>query len=417
MIGDGVIEQRTVGIVGDFLEFLQIFWRVDAFGEEVVVVCRQAHQGQHFPVARIESDDDPAGGADLRQSLAQRCVGHLLQLQIQGQIDVVAGDRLDDLPHRADLLAEEVLFHVLAPRHPTQTLFHGGLDAGVPDPIYVGVIALNAIGFHFLWGNLAQKANHLCGELPRRIGAPRHDLDADARHGDAALLRDQEREVTVHILFHYQRRVGIKVAHFLDHLDQPISGRIAKGREGSAAHHVQFWTIRLRDGHAAVGDVNEARQALEDGALAFRVFWQIAGGHGDVVRRNVAHQQLAVAVIDDAPRRRDGHDAELLLHRLGAVIALFHKLQLPQAHQIQPQQQHDEPAHQRQPGRPLNPAPPSDVWSRGIESLVFHALKLPLGNARRWNHTKKPKLKGVRTKFNSAATLTVLLKARPMATG
>ena len=136
-----VVEQRLVGI----LDQLLVVGGADPAGEQVVVVGRQADEGEDLAGLRVHHDDDATLEADLPHRPLERGFGVLLLLGVDREVERVAraglADRLENLGPAARRIALDALRAVDAP----QLGLVLRLEPGLAEEI-VGQVAASAAG-------------------------------------------------------------------------------------------------------------------------------------------------------------------------------------------------------------------------------------------------------------------------------
>ena len=111
-------------MIGIVEQYLPIFG-FDAAGKEIRIESRPADHGQHFAIARVQRHHGAA-------PVLERQFGHCLQIQIDGELQILSGNGFLVIQHVA-LVAETVHFHAFLAIHAHQLIVVLALDAVLPD--------------------------------------------------------------------------------------------------------------------------------------------------------------------------------------------------------------------------------------------------------------------------------------------
>jgi len=138
---DGAIHQRMSGIIH------QVFpvFRADAAGKQVGIERGTAHHGEHFAGSGVESNHGAA-------AVFQGQLSHRLQIQIDGQLQVLARDGFLVIQDVA-LVAEAIHFHAALPVHAHQLIVVLAFNAVFSDDIALvepGEFGRVQLGFAYL---------------------------------------------------------------------------------------------------------------------------------------------------------------------------------------------------------------------------------------------------------------------------
>ena len=262
-----VVEERLVGIVEQRL----VVGVADAPGEEVVVVGRQADQGQDLAGLRVHDDHHAALEADLAHGPFERRLGVLLLLGVDRQVQRVARDGLADRLEDLGSPSGRVALDVLAPVGPAQLGLVLGLEPGLAEEVVREVAERLELG-QLIGRDGAGVAEDLREQ--RAVGVLPARLDGDLHAGQLETgLGDQPSGVLV------------DVARDPDEVE--VGARVPVDRG-----------VDLGDVHAEQG-----RQPLDDlWSLGLR---KIGGPQLDREGRDIGHQRAAGPVVDQAARRLD----------------------------------------------------------------------------------------------------------------
>ena len=279
---NGAVQQRVVRVVGDFLPVLGL----DADGEFVGIEGRPADHGQHLAGARIERHH--------RAVLAVHGqLGHGLQIQIDGELQILAGHGRLVLQHLAHLAAI-VHHHLALAVHAHQRVVVLALDAELADHgpgIVLGELRI----VQFLLADFTGVAD-------------------DVRHH--AVLRIEP---------------SLRLNH--DQLGKEIAVRIDECQVGGRELFLEHDGLVLGPGAEAADLGPEVVviqvEPLGDG-LEVLLFQRLAG-QDQSEGRVVVDDHAAVAVENAAARRQNGHALDAVgLRALVVKLRILH-LQLPEA--------------------------------------------------------------------------------------
>ena len=351
---DGAVEDGLVGrVAGEELVVL----RRDAVDEVAGVVDRVAGHGEHRAVAGIGDHDGPGvapvGQVAARDAavpgrferLGEEVLGQCLGLDVDGEPDVVAGDRRGrEVAQDADRVAHGVHLEDGLAGHAAQVVLVDPLDAGladlVPPDVRLGlvhpVLELDVV-------DLADVADDVGSTGAEGVAAHRDPLDG---HGGEQLLvlLDVDLQLLGGILGHGHRRVpGVPlvvdpVEQLLDRGRRAVPGELV----GQAAQHVHgLGVVELGEPDPVDGD--------DDGDP-------------------VVDQHRAVAVEDAPARGLDLHDPDAV--RLGGLRERLRRqhLQVPEPGEERHEERDDHDAEhaEAQAGRlhaPAHRRPRIDGWS------------------------------------------------------
>ncbi len=316
--GDGNLERRAGRVPplqGAVLHRFQLavaqrlpLRRFDTTGELVRVEGGQARERQHFARTRIE-DDRGAVEAVVRESL----FGRPLDVGVDRQLDAPALDRAIDarLIHLAAAAVDEdqavaVLAH--------QQLVVRLLDARLPHhrPGFgAGILGPRQIGF----ARLADVTEEVRAHLAPGILSGRHFLRDDPRQFEAARLDGNDL---------LQGRV-------LDQHDRPVARFTTPAVDGLA--HLRFV--------GAGGRRHQAKRVVDIARLL--------AVERDVEGVLILDQDLAVAVEQDAARRRQRQPAAVVVLRHLVELLVLRDLKHPERHRQRGKERRHEHLHPRQP--------------------------------------------------------------------
>ncbi len=280
----------------------------DAGGESVRVVGRTAGERQHLAVARIE---DHCRAVERRGREA--ILGGLLHVGVDGQLHALPLGRLLFVPD-VDLAPEAVDDHFLGAVLAHQVAVQRLLDAGVADDrARLGAAVL--VGDELRFGDLADIAEHVRGQLARRVFPRRDRLIDDAGQvprGDGEPL--------------FPCRV-------LDEHDRPVA-RLAAPAIHRLPHHRFVRAGRQRQGVQRLIEVLRllAHQRDVEGAL-------------------VVDQDLAVAIEQHAARRRQRQPAQMVLFGDLFEFLVLRDLEDPEDDRQRPEDHRDDDLQRREAHR------------------------------------------------------------------
>ena len=228
--------------------------------------------------------------------VAQRPLGRLLQVAIDGEGEVVAG-HVGHLLEDAHAAADGVHLDLLAAAVAAELIVPRALEARLADEVTLAQVLRGAVG-QLALAHLADVAEHVRRERSVRIVALRRDLEGDARQLElVGLQRDDV--------------VPLDVSADDDALvRRPLRRRVD----------------RLLDRLARRPEV--MAQVPEDLATAARVL----GDEHHVERWPVVDEDLAVAVVDDAARRGHADQPRAVVLGDRAHLRSAHDLEVPEPH-------------------------------------------------------------------------------------
>ena len=263
----GLVRERLVLVVDERLEVL----RRDPAREQVVVVARQADHRENLAGLRVHHEEHAALQAGRAHAPLERRGGFLLDRPVDRQRERRPGHGLLGRPQHLDVAAGRVALDELLPVRAAQLRLERRLDAGLADQV-VGQVALRLQAGEGAAVDGPGVAEDVREQRAVRVFASRLDVDVDA--GEVVDgLGDDARDVLGHVL------------------------RDAHGVEARTRRRVE-----RRQDHRRI-QLEQGPKALRDlGAAAERE----VGGHDlHGPRRDVAHEQPALAVVDQPTRRRD----------------------------------------------------------------------------------------------------------------
>ena len=152
----------------------------DSSGEPVRIVCGPAHHSEYFAGARIERNNRAA-------AVFHRQFGDSLQIQVDGELQILARDRLliaDDLP----LLAAVIDHHLPLPVDAHQLLVVLPLDSLLADDVALLVVD-ELGGIQFVFADFTHVADHVRGEAVLRIEPPLRVDQFHLREGAGIAVR------------------------------------------------------------------------------------------------------------------------------------------------------------------------------------------------------------------------------------
>ena len=294
---------------------------VDARGERVGIVGRQAHQREHVAGGRLQHRRRAPVAV-----VAERLLGGPLHLRVEGHLDALALHRLGlvEGPH----LAADAVDH-----HPAgAVLAHQHLVVGALEPRLADDRARGHAGVaHLLLAGLADVAEQVRAERLGGIAAGRHLLhdhvgqfEVEPPGGDRGHLR--------------QRRV-------LDHDDRPV------GRLTPVPLEVLAQFLLVAPHHLG----QQVHRAVEVA--------RVLAHDRDVERGPVLDQHLAVAVEDHPARRPQRQGALVVVLRHLAELGVLENLEVPEAAQQEGEQgDHGERAARRPAPAGAGGPPPRTCW-------------------------------------------------------
>ena len=307
--GDRVIQEGLVLVV----EQLRVVLHADPTGKRVVVVCRQADQGENLAGLRVHDDHDTALEACRLHPPLERLLRVLLFLCVDRQTQGVARLGLTDGVQDLKLPARGVTLDGLAAVYAAELVLVISLETGLPEDV-VREVTLSLQAIELIRRDRARVAKDLRQERSRRVLPPGLDDDLDAGQVKSR-FRDQVGRFLRDVLGNpdeIETRAGIAVDRCID---------IGSGRAG------------------------QAREPRDDVIAA--VLWQIRRPDLDGERRHVRHQLQAVSIVDEATRRRDRLDNGPVAQRQRRIVADAHDLHVEQSSgQRTESDDHSEPEHQ-----------------------------------------------------------------------
>ncbi len=294
--GDRAVEQGLVRIVHQ----RGVVGAADAVDEQVRIEARRAGQREHFAIARI--DRGHRAGAS-----GQRIEGHPLQARVDAQVQVLARRRRDAVDRLADHALVDVHLDLLVARQAVQLALVLALDAGLADLRGAGVFVGIEVG-SVRRVDAADIADHVREIRAARIGARqiRHHVDA----GEAPALRGETRDLVLG-QFQAQRNA--------------VERTLAFAQRGETLDVV----VRQRD---HLGERGEHRVHVLD----------LLGHHFEAERGDVLGQQHAVAVVDQAARRRNAAHRDAVVVRTRREFGVAGDLQVPETRGESGQAQRDQ---------------------------------------------------------------------------
>ena len=244
------------------------------------------------PGRRIDGDQRAA-------PVAERGLGHLLQLDVDRQAQVVAGRRRR-ARQRAHRAARGVDFDLLPARGAMQFALVRQLDADLADVVgalVVGGCVPLGDALDVVVVDAADVADDVRGDFAERILAEQPRLDLDA--GKAVAIDGEAGDLLVRQARAQRQR--LEVLRFLEQLAEPLA---------VARLHVDDFGQRV-DRRVEIGDLR--------------------GRQFQRVRRIALRQHDAVAIGDHAAVGHDGHDRDAIRFRQRAVVAVLEDLQVDEA--------------------------------------------------------------------------------------
>ena len=282
------------------------------------------HAQPRAPIDRLREAVDVEGGRrDHRQEIAVAWIHHddrarvplhrpfrgLLNATVHGGDHLRARARLA-LLDQAHGAAHRVDLDTLAAVLPAQVLVEQPLEAALADHLAAPVPAL----FELVVARLADVPEQVRGEAAGRVHALRLDLGDHARELELPLLhlRDVlQREAATHA--NGQERVGL---------------------------HAGDRVLEL-----PVGDAQERGHAAQHRVAALRVARQLTGDQGERERRAVVDERRAVAVEQDAARRRDRADPDPVPVRGVEEASALQHLEVPELPDDDDERHRDQDGH------------------------------------------------------------------------
>src|SRR5205823_4220639 len=196
-----------------------------------------------------------------------------------------------------DAAAERIHLHLLVTGVAAQVLVEALLEARLADQVAAHVVAV--VLRELALAHLADVAEEMRGERPERIVAFRRDPQRDT--GQVELVRlERDHSLPVDVAAEHDALVVLAVA------------------SGGAYPLVE---PRLLLAEVPGKGPQDLAPALT----------RILGHEDDVERGAVVDQDLAVAVVDDAPRRRHAHQPDAVLLGVVAHLCTAFDLEVPQA--------------------------------------------------------------------------------------
>ena len=270
----------------------------DADGEIVGVGRGAADHGQHFAGARIESDD----GAGPR---AERLFGDLLQIEINGELNLFAGNGilLRKVIHFLADAVDDDAAHAVGAHQDVVVL---ALETGFAD--HVAGTQFAVAGFDLLFAGFTDVPGGVGEEAIGHITAARNGEHFE--YGNIGAMRLDE--------------IEIGAGGFRLDDDGLKFGQIAG---------VLQLVVQIVDGDAeAVGN---------GGEILFDEFGIVAEEQNGK-RGTIVDQDAAIAIEHASARRDDGNGANAILFGHLAVLVAVDDLQFPEAEQQQADHAHDD---------------------------------------------------------------------------
>ena len=261
----------------------------DAAREHVGVVGGVRDHREHLAAAWVERDDRTVG-------LAEGAVGGFLEVTVEGERERPAGAVRLLLQH-PDAAAERIHLHLLVTGVAAQVLVEALLEARLADQVAAHVVAV--VLRELALAHLADVAEEMRGERPERIVAFRRDPQRDA--GQVELVRLER--------------------------DHPLPVDVSPEHDALVALAVAPGAVYPRvEPRLLLAEISGER--LQDLAPALT---RVLGHEDDVERGAVVDQDLAVAVVDDTPRRRHAHQPDAVLLGVVAHLRTALDLEVPEA--------------------------------------------------------------------------------------
>ena len=272
----------------------------DALDEGVRVEAGLAHQRQHLAALRID-------GGDGAVEIAQRQFGDVLQLGVEGEIEIAAW-RAGALFQFAQRPAAGVGLDDARAGRAAQVVLVALLDAELADLVDALVQALVELGVVGL-GDAAHITHHVARRRAHCVGTRKSGCDVHALEGEAVQLETRD-------------LLGIEVG---------------AQRHAAVARRLADAVLEARD--VAGGEAHHRRELFEQGVHVLHLLAR----HFQIEGRPVLRQQRAVAVVDQAAHRRHRHHAHAVVVGAGAEVVVLQHLQVgePRQQQQDHQQQCD----------------------------------------------------------------------------
>ena len=301
------VDQRLVGRGVEFVPALL----VDALDEQVGVEGRHRHIGQHVAGRRLDGDQRAA-------AVAEGLLDHFLQFDIdrQDQVGTRRGRLARQRAHRA---AASRYFHFLVAGLAVQLRLVTFLDAFLADiagaAIVGGVVGVLDLR-RFALADAADVADHMRGHRAQRILAEQARLDVDA--GKAEALRGEPGDLVV-------RQPGADRQAF------EVLGLLQLAPEAPFVPGLDIDDTLQRIDHLVEVAANLGRRDFQR------------------IGREIARQDDAVAVHDQAAVGDYRHDRNAVVLGLGGVMVVLVSLQPDEARDQQAEENQDEHAGHRKP--------------------------------------------------------------------
>ncbi len=299
--GDRAIEQgpARVGVQRPPLH------RLEAAHERVRVEAGRAVHGEHRAAARLEGDYRAGHGVGEQ-------LGHpLLQLEVDVQAEILAGDRLHGLAalELAHDPAQRVDLDVAHARRTGEQPVVDAFYPRLPDDA-ARLVALELLEFEIRIADLGHVADDVSEQRPAGVAPLGRRFDHDPAGQVCAPFFDGGDLGEAGVALDGDRVIGMP-AVAVDQSVGLLAGEFEYGRQ-SVEHHAER--------------IDRERQ------------------DGDRVTGHVLGDDLTVAIVDRAPRRRDGERANPVTVRLQRVGRMLEDLDPEELHgQSEDDQQHQYP--------------------------------------------------------------------------